>query len=382
MEQIAYSSEAWSAVETSWNALGCALGTRSAFMSLCWMRAWWQVFGPELRPRLLIWRNAKNEIGGICVLTIGSRRVGGIPLRTAWLGATSDELVQSEHNELLVQPQLRGSAITDIAALLKDEGVQRLRVRGFSPSLVGEFNGTVFCAPNTGFESEDRYADLDALRRTGQPYLQSLSSGARRQIKRSIREYTQRHGEVVLERAGDPEQRQAAMDELRGLHQRRWNSRGVRSAFLHEAAIRFHQKLLESSAAADREPDSGDEFRTDLLRIRAGGHTLGVLYMLLYRGRANLYQCGLSYEDNDSDNKLTPGLLSHALAIEHYLQRGFDEYDFLAGEEKSVRYKTTLGAQVRPLVWKDCYVPGASTALVRTLRGMWRRSRQLVGAAT
>src|SRR6185369_11699836 len=180
MEQIAYTPEAWSTVEAPWGALICALRIQSAFMSLPWMRAWWEVFGPELKPRLLVWRDATDQPVGICVLTRGTRRVGGIPLRTAWLGATSDELVQSEHNDLLVLPSYRARAIADIAALLKREGV--LRLRGFSPSLVREFHGTAFCSPTTGFESEDRYADLEALRRTGQPYLQSLTSGARRQI--------------------------------------------------------------------------------------------------------------------------------------------------------------------------------------------------------
>jgi len=184
----------------------------------------------------------------------------------------------------------------------------------------------------------------------------------------------------ILHRLGLAAALSPSVVRARELHQRRWSSRGVNSAFLNDAAIRFHQQLLDSSAG-DGEPHM-DSFHVDLLRIRAGKQTLGVLYMLLYAGRANLYQCGLSYDDNDSDNKLAPGLLSHALAIEHYLQRGFAEYDFLAGEEKSIRYKTTLGAQSRSLVWKDCYVPGPSTVLVRTLRTVWRRSRQLVGATT
>jgi CelD/BcsL family acetyltransferase involved in cellulose biosynthesis len=379
MEQIAYSPDAWSAVETSWSALTGALGIRSAFMSLPWMRTWWQVFGPELQPQLLIWRDAVRRPVGICVLTQRVRRVGGIPLQTAWLGATADEMVQSEHNDLLVMPAHRAGAIEDISTLLKRDRVQRLRLRGFPPSLVREFSGTIFCSPTTGFESEDRYADLDALRGAGQPYLQTLSSGARRQIRRSIREYAKLHGEVSFERAQGEVQRQSVMDELRELHGRRWRSRGKHSAFLSAAAIRFHQALLETSAAASNdEPDAHDAFRTDLLRIRAGQHTLGVLYMLLYRGRSNLYQCGLSYDDNETDNKLTPGLLSHALAIEHYLQRGFSEYDFLAGEERAVRYKNTLGSCCRPLVWMDCYVPGPSTALVRVMRKGWRRYRQLV----
>src|SRR6185369_14767438 len=149
MEQIAYTPEAWSTVEAPWGALICALRIQSAFMSLPWMRAWWEVFGPELKPRLLVWRDATDQPVGICVLTRGTRRVGGIPLRTAWLGATSDELVQSEHNDLLVLPSYRARAIADIAALLKREGVQRLRLRGFSPSLVREFHGTAFCSPTT-----------------------------------------------------------------------------------------------------------------------------------------------------------------------------------------------------------------------------------------
>jgi hypothetical protein len=68
------------------------------------------------------------------------------------------------------------------------------------------------------------------------------------------------------------------------------------------------------------------------------------------------------------------------MAIDHYLQRGFAEYDFLAGEDHAVRYKNTLGALSRPLAWRDCYVPGPSTTLVRTMRSVWRRSKQIVAA--
>lgn len=380
MEQIAYSPEGWSGVESQWTALACALGIRSAFLSTPWMRTWWETFGPELKPQLLIWRDAVRRPVGICVLTLGVRRVGGIPLHTAWLGATAAEQVQSEHNDLLVLPAHRADAVAEISELLKRERVQRLRLRGFPPSVVREFSDTIFCSPTTGFESEDRYADLDALRDSGQPYLQSLSSGPRRQIRRSVREYGKRHGETTLERAVGTVERESVMDELRELHHQRWQSRGKVSAFMSDAAIRFHKRLLETSGCGNNEPDSHDNFRTDLLRIRAGQHTLGALYLLLYRGRVNLYQCGLSYEDNDTDNKLSPGLLSHALAIEHYLQRGFAEYDFLAGEDHAVRYKNTLGARSRPLAWRDCYVPGPSTTLVRTMRSMWRRSKQLAAA--
>jgi CelD/BcsL family acetyltransferase involved in cellulose biosynthesis len=288
--------------------------------------------------------------------------------------------VQSEHNDLLVLPGCRATAVADISALLQRERVQRLRLRGFTPSVVREFNGTVFCSPTTGFESEDRYADLDALRASGQQYLKTLSHGTRSSIRRSAREYAQRYGEVTLERARNASERQAAMQELRELHGKRWRSRGVSSAFLDDAAIRFHQRLMDDTAALpDTDANGKETLCVDLLRLRAGSRTLGVLYFLLYARRCNLYQCGLCYDETDT--KLAPGLLAHALAIEHYLQRGYSEYDFLAGEERAVRYKNSLGAHSRPLVWMDCYVPGPSTTLVRTMRKVWRRSKQIVAAA-
>lgn len=380
MEQIAYSPEAWSGIESQWTALTCTLGIRSAFMSTLWMRSWWNIFGRDLKPQLLIWRDAAGQTVGICVLTQAMRRVGGIPLHTAWLGATAEELVQSEHNDLLILPAYREGAVADISALLKLEGVQRLRVRGFPPSLVDEFKSTVFCSSPTGFESEDRYVDLEELRESGRDYLKTLSHSTRTSIRRTAREYGRRYGEVHIERAQGTTQQQAAMDELRDLHGRHWRSRGVSSAFLDKTANQFHQMLMQS-ADSDHDParDAEHTLRVDLLRLRAGSQTLGVLYFLLYGQRCNLYQCGLHYDEIDT--KLAPGLLAHALAIEHYLERGFGEYDFLAGEERSVRYKRSLGAHHRPLVWMDCYVPGPSTALVRVMRQGWRRYRQLVQGA-
>jgi hypothetical protein len=107
-----------------------------------------------------------------------------------------------------------------------------------------------------------------------------------------------------------------------------------------------------------------------LLHVRAGAHTLGWLYLLLAGGRCHFYQSGLQYE---ADSRLKPGLVAHAMAVDYCLQQGLEEYDFLAGEPETARYKASLGAGSRPLVWFDLSRSGLRPAAVHALRTLRRR---------
>jgi CelD/BcsL family acetyltransferase involved in cellulose biosynthesis len=75
----------------------------------------------------------------------------------------------------------------------------------------------------------------------------------------------------------------------------------------------------------------------ELVRASAGGEPIGYLYNLLHRDRVLYYFSGFRYE---ADNRLKPGLVTHALCIERHLAGGMQAYDFMAGGE---RYKSNLG---------------------------------------
>jgi CelD/BcsL family acetyltransferase involved in cellulose biosynthesis len=85
------------------------------------------------------------------------------------------------------------------------------------------------------------------------------------------------------------------------------------------------------------------------MEIRAGSGLIGILYNFVYRSTVSFYQSAFVYED---DNRLKPGYVAHALAIEAALRDGFDTYDFLAADNPSgSRYKQSMSTRTGRLAW-------------------------------
>jgi CelD/BcsL family acetyltransferase involved in cellulose biosynthesis len=85
-----------------------------------------------------------------------------------------------------------------------------------------------------------------------------------------------------------------------------------------------------------------------LLRLSAGERLVGYLYNFEFRGNAANYQSGFDYEG--AKRHQTPGLTCHHYAIVDAASRGFDRYDFLAGDD---RYKRSLATAAAGLDWLE-----------------------------
>lgn len=170
--------------------------------------------------------------------------------------------------------------------------------------------------------------DLNAIRHQGQQYLPTLSYNTRYQIRRSERFY-QQLGAVALRRPESTQQALQWFDDIGPLHVKRWGSGIGQSGFANPLFVDFHRDLIEKCWA------EGD---VDLLALYAGETHVATFYNLVYQNRVYFYLSGI---EPITDNKQKPGLLGHSLCIEHYMQQGYDFYDFMGGNE---RYKTQLGA--------------------------------------
>jgi CelD/BcsL family acetyltransferase involved in cellulose biosynthesis len=83
-----------------------------------------------------------------------------------------------------------------------------------------------------------------------------------------------------------------------------------------------------------------------LYRVRGAAGTVGCLYGYVEQRRLMIYQSG--FAAFPGDNRIKPGLVTHAMCMQSALEAGFDEYDLLAGDQ---RYKRELAATERQLVW-------------------------------
>lgn len=185
--------------------------------------------------------------------------------------------------------------------------------------------------------------DLKRPRADGSAFIDRLSAGLRADIRRSHRAYEER-GAVQCKLAQSTAEKTRAWERLVELHTARWRARGKAGAFANPRFLSFHERLCNAA------PD-----HIQLLEFRVGDQTLGILYNFIDGDAVRQYQTGFLYED---DKRLMPGLVCHALACQHYMDKGFALYDFMAGDAE---YKRRFGEQKTTL---------RSIALDRT---DWRR---------
>ncbi len=152
-----------------------------------------------------------------------------------------------------------------------------------------------------------------------------LSKSLRTKIRRSMELYNER-GPLTGALAETPEEKRAAYEKLKTLHETRWRGKGQEGVFANRHFNAFHDRLWESAPQ-----------NLHLFEVRAGDQTIAVLYNFVHGKRAMNYQSGFHIED---DNRVTPGFVAHALAAQFYQENGFETYDLLAGEEE---YKARLG---------------------------------------
>lgn len=174
------------------------------------------------------------------------------------------------------------------------------------------------------------YVDLAPARERG--YLALLSGQTRSQIRRAQREA----GAVQIEVARDAVHALDIYSELTQLHAAQWRAKGKPGAFADPWFDRFHRRLITERFAHGE---------IQLLRARNARGPIGCLYNFVHAGRVLQYQSGLQTFAND---KLKPGFICHAAAIEHAIAAGHDVYDFLAGDQ---RYKKQLSTQRSKMTW-------------------------------
>jgi CelD/BcsL family acetyltransferase involved in cellulose biosynthesis len=246
-------------------------------------------------------------------------------------GARAGEGINVEYNRLLVEPGSRAAfSVALLDTLVRAPDWDELVLDGFAleeaePLLraMPSFKPSVRSSP---------YLDLRAGRAAGGDVLAPLSTGTRRRLRRSMRGF----GPLETEWAETPERALHVLDDLIALHQRRWRSAGQHGAFATERFRRFHRTLIV------RLLPSG---RIMAFRVRGAEGTIGCVYGFVERGRVLFYQSGF---ESFEDNKLKPGLVTHALCIEAAAERGLVEYDFLPGGS---RYKEELSTGEHQVVW-------------------------------
>ncbi|MCF6324179.1 MAG: GNAT family N-acetyltransferase [Gammaproteobacteria bacterium] len=280
----------------------------------------------------------------ILTVTCGENLVGlGVVVQNngnAYLHETGVEAFDAlcvEHNMLLVKRGLEKEVVTAAAHFLlhKDNACKEFYVSGVSqlcekltPSFDFQGEGLLVDVLNHG-----PYYVVDLV--AAIPYEQQLSRNTRYQINRSLRKYSL-FGAIKLTFSQDLLEAELFFKRMVVLHRLYWAKKGKKSGFLSDFSQKFHWNMVTKQHHAGR---------VNLVKITAGDHEIGYLYLLIKKGTVSVYQTGFHYEPC---GQFKPGLVSHYLAILHYQAKGYKQYDLLAGESQ---YKNSLATGQGHMFW-------------------------------
>ncbi|HSN26372.1 MAG TPA: GNAT family N-acetyltransferase [Kofleriaceae bacterium] len=330
----------WKALET---------GNANYFLSWTWIDHWLASLPRPHAPRMAVFRDGN---AAVAAGLFGRRRVIRhhlVPSRAWFLNATGD----SRFDELTLEHNALVGARVSLAALVAalpaewDELVL--------PAIDRDAFGTPIAEGvrvHVDREVSCPFVDLQRVRDADGGYLGVLGPATRAHIRRSRRVL----GDIAVEVAADATHALEIYAELVELHQASWRLRGEPGAFADPWFERFHRELIAARPG-----------ECELVRVRAGGHTVGCLYNFVYRGRVLFYQSGLA---TFTDPHVKPGLVCHAAAVSNAAARGDDLYDFLGGDG---RYKQNLSTGATMLRWLRVQQPRIRFTIEDRLRD-WKHA--------
>ncbi|MCA9076520.1 MAG: GNAT family N-acetyltransferase [Planctomycetaceae bacterium] len=338
-----------------WQELERRIGSSQLATSRNWTETWLRHFG-DVTPHEFVTAEQDGVTRGVCLLTrsqIHSKwpfRINSLHLGTA--GEPPDDGVWVEYNGLLVEEAYRSEFTSALIAHAHDDPTwDQLHLDGFSRD---EAQLLLDQLPGVEIETKlSRYFDLQTVRESGSEILPMLGRSSRSNIRRRLREY----GEVTIEWVDNLSQAESVFSELVTLHQARWQADGKPGLF---SSQRFHDFQLELMTRCL------DEGRVVLFRVRQGEQTVGCLFLLVDNNRLLDYLSGFA----SFDQFASPGLIVHYLCMTEALRRGYNAYDFLAGEHQ---HKRNLSNATADLLWATWRRPRLKFRLMDAARTIKRK---------
>ncbi|MGH8026902.1 MAG: GNAT family N-acetyltransferase [Pseudoxanthomonas sp.] len=336
----------------------------SFFISWRWIGPWLALIAPLRYARLLsVSQGARLVALGIFTQRRRFLGLGPLHLRLHEVGDKTLDSLTIEYNGLVCEENHEREALAAVLDHLAGNDKRWLTL--YLPGMQAD-NVPFERIRSLGMVMRSRkhaahYIDLNELREAGDQYLPAVvSAKARAAIRRTARKLQAAFGEISVAAAGPVEEKLAFFQAMVRLHESHWSEEEQEhGAFGNPRILRFHERLIA---------ESGDGEGPQLIRVDAGGHTIGYVYNLVWRGTSYFYQSGIDYRRFGDYG--SPGLLLLTHAVERALADGIARFELMAG---GAEYKRTLGMAEDKMVWLSLDRNGWASAL---RRAWWRMQGQ------
>jgi hypothetical protein len=341
----------------------------SFFSSWGWVSTWIRSLPAMCRVQLIVGYRGGDPVLAFFIGANKGFKYRVLPTSTMSLNATAQPRYDSlyiEYNTILYDESAE-SVVGEFKKFICTLPWDELVLPGLSPRFARDFalTNTLKCESSYVLSEEvcnSYWVELEKIRTFDYDYFKLLSANKRSQIRRSIKQY-ELDGELAVEESATAEEAIGMYEELAALHQFEWKKRGEPGAFSNEYFYLFHRELIRSRFKHDE---------IQLLRIRSGTNTIGILYSFVYQGEVLFYQSGFRYS---TENVHRPGLVSHYLAVLHNARKGMKTYDFLAGDSA---YKSSLSTDSTTMCWVKLVKNRRRLRLEKNMLGFKRQLRSLV----
>ncbi len=343
---------------SEWAALENRLQSPYLTCSYEWTQTWINHYGDLIPHRFAVATHA-NEIVGMCLITNGVQQYDGpFEIKTLHIGTAGEPDLESvcvEYNHLLVAPEFLSQFVRQLTQLIaKCEVCECVLVEGMADRESLEFlDGET---PTSVDEVPSYYCDLNLFRSAPSEPWRIFGESTRTNLRRSLRDL----GNLEVDWADEPEFALGLYDEMVDYHQARWKAVGKPGVFSSNRFHHFHRDLIETLVPQQR---------AVLIRVRQGKRVLGIQYLLIEQNRLWYYQGGLP----DYQSKHSLGNVTQYMAMLEGARRGYDAFDFLAGDDQ---YKRVLSTHHNVVYWIHWRRPSLKFRLLDGIRALRKRARK------
>lgn len=313
-------------VAVVWQELQRHCSDAPVFIRWIWIKNWLQAC--DTPPTWILCYSNDRVVGTIFFSRTDSSSLTH-PFKTGWFNKTGNQKLDQiwiEYNDVFAIPDFHDQAITAILDWCQRQPISEWRLEiTHAPSAWKNhpgFHCEIESIPSFQVELDNRFVDIEQ-------YLKTLSSNSRSRIRRAIKYLNKQYGELSVKTYNNPPPK-SVMSSISDLHKKRWGKTQEGSGFDNPHFVEFHEQLIAT-------PD--EQVTCEILEFYAGKQCLGYTYNLVDHKTVYFYLSGIDY--TEEGNRFQPGLVMHALAINHFASLGLKTYDFMGGDSQ---YKRSLSS--------------------------------------
>lgn len=315
-----FTEEQFYALKPVWDEILSACPQKEIFQTFAWQKNFWEVFGKGQKLAVVVVESSR-EIAGIFPFMQDRMKVlrfigSGISDRSCFLyrEGTGNECFYAFLNFLREHPYLWSLVIMDEISLHKT---------GIALDCPKDFNGVMSI-----HQTMDSPCLSVCLPGSYEQYLTTLGRKTRQHLKNNFNRLKKQYPDANLDAVQKEEEIEKTMNEFFSLHSLRWRQKW-------QPGVLFLEKTKEFHRSAAKELFKEGKLR--LYRLRLNNQIKAVLYGFSFHNKFYFYLSGFHPELS----LFSPGSLLIAFAIQHAIEEGLKEFDFLRGDEL---YKYRWGA--------------------------------------